>query len=42
MVDYKGPKLLGIGLPSLMVSSFDESVPFENLSLTSSSEVVFY
>ena len=39
MVDYKGPKLTGVGLPSLTLSTVDEDVPIEILSLTSSSEV---
>lgn len=39
MVDYKGPKLPGKALPLLRTSSYDESVPLENLSATSSSEV---
>ena len=41
MVDYKGPKLMGISLPATIISSYDESVPFENLTMTSSSEVIF-
>jgi hypothetical protein len=41
MVDYKGPKLSGVGLPSLSRNSMDENVPVEDLTLTSSSEVLF-
>ena len=40
MVDYKGPKLLGVGFPLLVNASIDENVPFEDLGLTSSSEVL--
>ena len=40
MVDCKGPKLLNAALPSLDITLLDENVPFEDLAVTSSSEVI--